>query len=109
MQYDDKTGGGCNKACEGDDSCQEGTCVGANACNACATEAETGACEGQNVACAADPDCKKFEACFTACGTQACQDACLEGVTQETLDIYNEQIYCVCDFACANECSDLCG
>lgn len=108
VEYDDKNCGGCDKACAGADACQAGTCNGPEACNACGTEASTGDCKAENDACAKNAACDKFEKCFTACQTQACADKCSEGITQATIDLYNAQIFCVCDEACVGECAGLC-
>ncbi len=109
VQFDDDNCGGCDKACAADDSCNEGTCSGPTVCNECAEAATTGACKAENDACDADPVCKAFEACFTKCQTQACVDLCVEGLTQDDIDLYNAQISCICDDACLNECAGECG
>ncbi len=108
VQFDDANCGECGKTCPGEDTCNSGTCNGIDSCNACAIESQTGACKAENDACAADPVCKKFETCFTACDTQACVDECAMGLTQEDIDLYNAQISCLCDEACVGECAGLC-
>jgi hypothetical protein len=109
VQFDDANCGGCGDACAATDSCESGTCNGETACNACALDSQTGACKAENDACAADPTCKTFEACYNKCQTQECVDTCAMGLTQEDIDLYNAQIFCVCEDACAGECAGLCG
>jgi hypothetical protein len=109
VQYDNDNCGACNKKCSGEDECQEGTCNGIDACNACAADSETGTCKAENDACNADPACKSFETCFTGCQDQQCQSDCVEGVPQDVLEKYDAQIYCICDEACVGECAGLCG
>jgi hypothetical protein len=109
VQFDDANCGGCGDECAAEDSCNEGTCSGPTVCNECAEAAKTGACKAENDACDADPVCKAFEACFTKCQTQACVDLCVEGLTQDDVDLYNAQISCLCDEACLNECAGECG
>jgi len=108
VQSDASNCGGCDKACGGDDSCNSGTCNGPMACDECAKDAMTGDCKGAEDDCAQDPECTKFEKCYNPCQTQACVDMCLEGVTQDTLDLYNAQVFCVCEDACVDECAGLC-
>ena len=108
VQYDDKNCGACGKVCAGNGFCDAGKCVGEETCEECVISAETGDCKAENDACAKDAVCNKFEKCFVACQTQACADACAVGVPDETLELYDAQIYCLCDEACVNECANEC-
>ncbi len=108
VESDAENCGACDKTCEADDICNSGTCNGPVACSACAIESQTGGCKAENDACAKNTACNTFEKCYTPCKTQACVDKCAEGITQETIDLYNAQIQCLCEDACVDECDGQC-
>lgn len=93
----------CTNNCTWDESGCQATC------QSCTEASEMGACIAENAACDADPTCKAFESCYKGCQTQACIDVCLAILMkQEDFDLYNAQIYCVCEEACVSECAEEC-
>jgi hypothetical protein len=102
--------GSCGNACASGDTCDNGTCAGASACNSCVMSASTGAgaCASAANACTANADCSALKTCLEACTDSTCSQNCANA-HMTGLTIYNSWSNCICQTGCTTECASECG
>jgi hypothetical protein len=92
-----------------------GTTGSAETCSICQNKAygAGGACESVGDTCSNDNRCQTLQICGSNCGNFAdttCINQCAGGSPDPTVvNKYNAAVDCICNTACASECSNVCG
>lgn len=78
-------------------------------CDSCSNTAKTGSCAGPSANCSGDPDCANLAGCLDGCAPNDanCQQQCVGGYSQSTLDLLDAVDQCLCA-TCAAPCASEC-